>query len=101
MGDGAGPQPRVQVLPIDGQRQEAACGRRIAMDANGRRGGSRDVACTGGELICDGGGGSSGMKSWRGNSSPTLSWKRKSSGNEACLRVRHGSPLCALSAIPL
>src|SRR5690242_21822208 len=101
MGDGAGPQPGVQVLPIDGPGQEAARSRRIAMEANGGSGGSRDVACTGGELTCDGGGGSSGMKSWRGNSNPTLSWKRKSSANEACLRVRHGSPLCALSAIPL
>src|SRR5579863_4397666 len=100
MGDSAGPQQGVQVLPIDGERQEAACGRRIAVEADGGRGGSRDVACGRGELICDGGRGRIGMRTWRENSSATFNWKKKSSENAACPRKMPVSPPCALSAIP-
>jgi Transcriptional regulator PadR-like family len=44
MGDGSRPQPGVQILPIDGQRQETARGRRITVEADGRSCGARDVA---------------------------------------------------------
>jgi DNA-binding HxlR family transcriptional regulator len=39
-----GPQSGVQVLPADRERQKAAGGRRIAMEADGRSCGARDVA---------------------------------------------------------
>src|SRR5271156_402498 len=35
MGDGAGSQPGVQVLPAHGTRQKTACDRRVAMEADG------------------------------------------------------------------
>jgi len=44
MGDRAGPQSGVQILPVDRERQEAVLGRRITMEADGRSCGARDVA---------------------------------------------------------
>ena len=41
------------------------------------------------------------MRTWSGNYSRTLNWKRKSSGNAACHQKRPAMPPCALSAIPL
>ena len=50
MGDGAGPKPGIQILPIDGEGQETTCRRRIAVEADGRGRGTSDVARRRGEL---------------------------------------------------
>ena len=50
MGDGSGPKPGIQVLPIDRKRQEATGRRRIAVEADGRGRGACDVARRRGEL---------------------------------------------------
>lgn len=44
MGDGSGPESGIQVLPINGKRPETARGGGVAMEANGRSRGARDVA---------------------------------------------------------
>jgi len=51
MGDSAGPQSRVQVLPAYGEGPEAARGRRIAVEADDGSCGARNVARCRGELI--------------------------------------------------
>src|SRR5262249_24670651 len=44
VGNGPGLQPRVQVLPADGEGQEAAGGGGVAVEADGRGCGAGDVA---------------------------------------------------------
>src|ERR1700729_4388199 len=88
MGDGAGSQPGVQVLPAHGTRQKTACDRRVAMEADGGSCGTRDVACRSGELRCDGGRIGkelrNGMLTLSGSFFPIWNWKRKSGGNVGC-----------------
>src|SRR5260370_30951357 len=101
MGDGAGSQPGVQVLPAHGTRQKTACDRRVAMEADGGSCGTRDVACRSGELRCDGGRIGkelrNGMQTLSGSFFPIWNWKRKSGGNEGRPRKkavsRHPAPL--------
>ncbi len=50
------------------ERQETASGRRIAMEADGRSCGARDVACGRGELRCNGGSQGRETGIWSGNS---------------------------------
>src|SRR5258708_25189532 len=100
MGDGAGSQPGVQVLPAQGTRQKTACDRRVAMEADGGSCGTRDVACRSGELRCDGGRIGkelrNGMLTLSGSFFPIWNWKRKSGGDEGWpqkkLSPQHGAP---------
>src|SRR5258707_9062145 len=89
MGDGAGSQPGVQVLPAHGTRQKTACDRRVAMEADGGSCGTRDVARRSGELRCDGGRIGkelrNGMLTLSGSFFPIWNWKRKSGGNAGWL----------------
>src|SRR5580658_8118983 len=50
MGDCAGPKSGIQILPVNSSGQEAAPGRRIAVEADGRSCSARDVARRRGEL---------------------------------------------------
>jgi hypothetical protein len=43
--DGTGPEPGIQILPFDRERPEAAYCGRIAVEADDRGCGARDVAC--------------------------------------------------------
>src|SRR5271163_3912116 len=100
MGDGAGSQPGVQVLPAHGERQKTACDRKVAMEADGGSCCTRDVACRSGELRCDGGRigkePRNGTLTSSGSFSPIWNWKRKSSGSVGCrqkkLIMRPGAP---------
>src|ERR1700733_9946325 len=101
MGDRAGPQSGVQVLPANRKRQEAAGGRRITMEADGGSDGARDVARRRGKLRCDGGRSRKEIRIWSESCSLILPWKKKNSGNVDSHRKRRATRLCELLAIPL
>src|ERR1700744_615489 len=99
MGDRAGPQSGVQVLPADRERQEAAGGRRITVEADGRSGSARDVARRRGELRCDGSRSRKEIRMWSESCSLILPWKKKNSGNVDSHPKRRATRLFALLAI--